>query len=303
MQCISHKKLSWVLIEDPKAEDISFVQGEFKLHPLVIGKLTIPLYRPQFSEHDGYLFVVLHFPVFTKTGRFKEVGEVDVLINEKFVVTVCSNDDSPVSYFFRQLQRNIEGSKKYFEYGPLYLLLILIAQLLQSYFPFLDRLAQETEQLENDLFDEKENKTLKDITLLQRDILDVRRVIKPQLPIFRDVFAREEIRKNKFFDLYADDIIATNIQIWNTLENYWETVNALHRTNNTLISYKLNKIINVLTAFSVCLLPVNLIAFIFGMNVANVPPAFHDIRTILAIMSLTLGATALMLYLMMKRKG
>ena len=47
MQSISHKSFSWVLIEDPKVEDISFVQGEFKLHPLIIGKLTIPLYRPQ----------------------------------------------------------------------------------------------------------------------------------------------------------------------------------------------------------------------------------------------------------------
>jgi len=302
MQSISHKNLSWILIEDPKAEDISFVQEEFKLHPLVIGKLTIPLYRPQFTEHDGYLFMVLHFPIFTKTGRFKEVGEVDILINKKFIVTVCSAEDSPISHFFMQCQRNIEASKKYFQNGPLYLLLIMIAQLLQSYFPFLDRLAEETDQLENDLFNEKENKTLKDITLLQRDILDVRRVIKPQLPIYRSIFGREEVKDSKFLDLYAQDIVATNIQIWNTLENYWETVQALHRTNNTLISYKLNKIINILTAFSVSFLPATLLASIFGMNV-EVSPFFNDIRVILAIMFSMMGFTALSLFLLMKRKG
>lgn len=302
MQCISHKKLSWVLIEDPKAEDISFVQGEFKLHPLVIGKLTIPLYRPQFSEHDGYIFMALHFPVFTKTGRFKEVGEVDVLINDKFVVTVCPNEDTPIGNFFRQLQRNIEASGKYFQNGPFYLLLILIAHLLQSYFPFLDRLAQETEDLERDLFDEKENKTLKDITLLQRDILDVRRVIKPQLQIFRSIFAKDEIRQNNFLDLYAQDIVATNIQIWNTLENYWETVNALHRTNNTLISYKLNRIINILTAFSVSFLPATLLASIFGMSV-DIPPIFHNFKIALAIIFFFMGFTAFTLMIIMKRRG
>jgi len=302
MQSISHKHLSWVSIEEPKAEDISFIQGEFKLHPLIVGKLTIPLYRPQFSEHDGYIFIAIHFPVFTKTGRFREVGEVDILINDKFLVTVCSHEQSPISYFFAQCQRNIEASKKYFQHGPLYLLLILIAQLLHSYFPFLDRLAQETEGLERDLFDEKESKTLKEITLLQRDILDVRRVIKPQLPIFRSVFSKEEIKSNKFFDLYAQDIVATNIQIWNTLENYWETVNALHRTNNTLISYKLNKIINILTAFSACFLPATLIASIFGMNI-KLPEFFMDIRIVLLIMFLLMGMTAFSLYLIMKRKG
>lgn len=302
MQCISHKKLSWIHIEDPKAEDISFVQGEFKLHPLVIGKLTIPLYRPQFSEHDGYLFMVLHFPIFTKTGRFQEVGEIDVLINEKFIVTVCTNGDSPVSYFFNQLQRNIEASKKYFQNGPLYLLLVMIAQILQGYFPFLDRLAQETEQLENDLFDEKENKTLKDITLLQRDILDVRRVIKPQLPVFRSIFGKEDIHSNKFLQLYAQDIVATNIQIWNTLENYWETVNALHRTNNTLISYKLNKIINILTASSITIFTATLVATIFGTNV-EISPIFHDIRVVLSTIFLSMGITAFALFILMRRKG
>ena len=302
MQAISHKKLSWVLIEDPKAEDISFVQSEFKLHPLIIGKLTIPVYRPQFSEHDGYLFIVMHFPIFSKTGRFREVGEVDILINEKFIVTVCSHEDSPISYFFEQCQRNLEASRKYFEQGPLYLLMIVIAQMLHSYFPFLDRLAQETAKLENDLFNERENRTLKEITLLQRDILDVRRVIKPQLPIIRSIFGKDEIKNNKNLEFYAQDIVATNIQIWNTLENYWETVNALHRTNNTLISYKLNKIINILTAFSVSLLPATLIASIFGMNV-QVSPVFNDIRIILAIMFLVMGTTAFILFVVMKKKG
>jgi magnesium transporter len=300
MQSISHKKFSWVLIEDPKAEDISFVQDEFKLHPLIIGKLTIPLYRPQFSQHDGYTFLVVHYPLFTKTGRFREMGEIDILMNDKFVVTVCGNDESPISHFFIRCQKNIEASKKYFQNGPYYLLLILIAQLLQSYFPFLDHLAEETDQLENDLFNEKENKTLKDITLLQRDILDVRRVIKPQLPILRSVFNEDDVKKNKYLDLYAQDIVATNIQIWNTLENFWETVQALHRTNNTLISYKLNKILNILTAFWASFMPATLIASIFGMNV-QIP--ITDFRMVLIIMFLAMGVTAFSLFLLMKRKG
>lgn len=302
MQSISHKRLSWALIEEPKAEDISFVQSEFKLHPLIIGKLTMPLYRPQYSEYDGYLFIVLHFPVFDKAGRFREVGEVDMLINDKFVVTLCSQEESPVAHFFYDCQRNREASKKYFHQGPLYLLMILIVQLLHSYYPFLDRLARETEGIENDLFNERENKTLREITLLQRDILDVRRVIKPQLPIFRSIFSREGIKGNKTLEFYAQDILATNIQIWNTLENYWETVNALHRTNNTLISYKLNKVITILTAFSISFLPANLIINIFGMNVPFMSPLFKDVRVILALMMLSVGAMSFLLYLIMRKR-
>lgn len=302
MQSISHKELTWVLIEDPKAEDISFVQSEFNPHPLVIGKLTMPIYRPQYTENDNYLFIVLHFPIFSKNGSFREVGEVDFLLNRKFLVTVCSHEDSPLSFLFSRCQKNLEASKKYFQKGPHYLLLIIIAQLLNSYFPFLDRLAKETDGVERDLFNERESKTLKVITLLQRDILDVRRVLKPQLPIFRTIISKDKISSDHFLNIYGQDIVANNIQIWNTLENYWETVNALHRTNNTLISYKLNKIINILTAFSISFLPATLIASFFGMNV-NIPKPVDDYRVILAFMFLMMGVTALFLYILMRRKG
>jgi len=91
------------------------------------------------------------------------------------------------------------------------------------------------------------------------------------------------------------------VQIWNNLENYWETANALHGTNNTLLSYKLNRVIYILTAFSVCFLPVNLIAFIFGMNAANFPPVFHKIQVILSMMAGVMLITALFLVILMKR--
>ncbi len=302
MQSISHKNLSWIFIEEPKAEDISFIQGEFQLHPLIIGKLTIPIYRPQYSEHEGYFFAVFHFPIFNKDGGFHEIGEVDILVNNKFVVTVCSHENSPLDFFFNQCQKNIEASRKYFEKGPFYLLFIIIAQILHSYYPFLDRLAQETERIETDLFNERENRTLKSITLLQRDILDVRRVIKPQLPVFRSIFAKEEVSRNDFLRIYAQDIVATNIQIWNTLENYWETVNALHRTNNTLISYKLNKIINILTAFSISFLPATLLASFMGMNVI-IPHPFDDYRVILTFMLFLMSSTAIFALILIKRKS
>ena len=73
MQSISHNNLTWILIEDPKAEDISFIQGEFNLHPVIIGKLTVPVYRPQLTEHGDYLFAVFHYPIFIKSGNYKGV--------------------------------------------------------------------------------------------------------------------------------------------------------------------------------------------------------------------------------------
>ena len=54
------------------------------------------------------------------------------------------------------------------------------------------------------------------------------------------------------------------------LENYKEVVEALESTNEAVLSHRLNDTFRVLTAISVIVLPLTLIASIWGMN-TNVP--------------------------------
>ena len=51
------------------------------------------------------------------------------------------------------------------------------------------------------------------------------------------------------------------------LENYKEVVEALESTNESVISHRVNDILRVLTSISVIVLPLTLIASVWGMNV------------------------------------
>ena len=68
-------------------------------------------------------------------------------------------------------------------------------------------------------------------------------------------------------EIYFDDISDAAERIWDTLENYKEVVEALESTNESVLSHKLNDSFRILTAASVILLPLTLIASIYGMNV------------------------------------
>jgi magnesium transporter len=56
-------------------------------------------------------------------------------------------------------------------------------------------------------------------------------------------------------------------RIWDLLDNYKEVVEALEATNESAISHRQNDVLRVLTVFSAVLLPLTLLASIFGMNV------------------------------------
>ena len=68
-------------------------------------------------------------------------------------------------------------------------------------------------------------------------------------------------------DIYFDDITDAAERIWDILENYKEVAEALEDSNESVLSHRLNESLRVLTAFSVALLPLTLVACIFGMNV------------------------------------
>ena len=85
--------------------------------------------------------------------------------------------------------------------------------------------------------------------------------------MLRDLERTKQVYLAEDHELYFDDVHDASERIWDMLENYKEVVEALEETNESVISHRLNDILRVLTAFSVVILPLTLIASIWGMNV------------------------------------
>ena len=77
-------------------------------------------------------------------------------------------------------------------------------------------------------------------------------MIRPQRTVLRDL----ENAKSKFLapeddlEIYFDDIVDAHERIWDMLENYKEVVDALHETNESVISHRVNEVLRVLTSFA-----------------------------------------------------
>jgi magnesium transporter len=94
-----------------------------------------------------------------------------------------------------------------------------------------------------------------------------RKIIRPQRPVLRDLERTKQRYLAEDLEIYFDDVVDASERIWDMLENYKEVVEALEDTNESVISHRVNDVLRVLTAFSVVILPLTLIASIWGMNV------------------------------------
>ena len=71
------------------------------------------------------------------------------------------------------------------------------------------------------------------------------------------------------------DLVETSKENWDELVGYRSTIDALHGTNESLISFRVNEIMKALTIFAVIVFPLTLFAAIFGMNTSGGMPLLH----------------------------
>ena len=141
----------------------------------------------------------------------------------------------------------------------------------------LRKIGNKLDALEDDIFEGRAEEVVRDISNVKQEIINFRKVIRPQRPVLRDL---EKVKQRYLatdldLEIYFDDIVDAHERIWDMLENYKEVAEALEETNESVISHRLNDILRVLTSISVIVLPLTLIASIWGMNVGSPARAQH----------------------------
>ena len=131
----------------------------------------------------------------------------------------------------------------------------------------LRKIGNKLERMEEEIFEGKAEEVVRDLSNSKQEIINFRKIIRPQRAVLRDLERTKQRYLAEEMEVYFDDIVDASERIWDMLENYKEVVEALEDTNESVLSHRVNEVLRVLTAFSVIILPLTLLASIFGMNV------------------------------------
>jgi magnesium transporter len=294
VRSIANGKLTWFYIERPTSDEVQFLAQRFQFHPLDLDDVLSRIQRPKMDEYEDYLFMVLHFPVFDKQNRITRPSEMDIFIGENYVVTVhCSGDLKPLAKFFQECETDKESRERYLGRSSGFLLYHILDRMVNSCFPILDKLTQNIDDVEDIILTKPVPETVREISLIRRDLISFRRVIHPQIAVI-ETLEREEY---PFFkedqEIYFGDIADHIRKIWDGLEDCKEVIDGLADTSNWLTSHRIQEIMRILTIIMGLLAPPTLIASIYGMNIP-LPGGVNTgsllpLGILLALMAITAG--------------
>jgi magnesium transporter len=259
--------LRWVHIERPRSVDQAWLEERFEFHPLDYEDVFSRNQRPKVDEYPEYLFVVLHFPRYDKTVSRLNAAELDVFIGPDFVITLPNEPLQPIEYLFERCRANEELREQLFSKGSGYLLYKILDDCIDACFPMLRKMGNKLERIEEEIFEGRSEEVVRDLSNVKQEIINFRKIVRPQRATFRDLERTKARYIPDHLDIYFDDLNDASERIWDMLENFKEVVEGLESTNESVLAHRGNQVFRVLTAFSVIMLPLTLIASIWGMNV------------------------------------
>src|SRR5919112_699879 len=233
--------LRWINIERPRQIDRAWIEERFDFHPLDYEDVFSRNQRPKVDEYDDYLFIVLHFPRYDKAVSRLNAAEVDLFVGPDYLITLPNEPLQPIRYLFERCRGNEELRESLFSKGPGYLLYKIVDDSVDASFPMLAKMGNKLEQIEEEIFEGKGAEVVRDISNVKQEIINFRKVVRPQRTAFRDLERNKARYLAEDLDIYFEDIIDACERVWDLLENYKEIVEALEATNESAIAHRTNE--------------------------------------------------------------
>lgn len=293
------KNFIWLDIEKPTKEKLNEITKKYNLYKLDIEDCLVVTEKPKLVEHYGYLFLTVKYPLYLIEEKETSFEELEIFVGKDYLLTFHSGKIPFYLDFLKSLTIN-DIEKSYPNVGNL--LYAILRELHISYFPLLEKLSNEMAEIQRNIFQGREKEMVKKIAIVYRNILDFKKIVRPQVEVMEKLEKRLSFfePKEKMANL-LEDLTEKATEVWTALKSISEVTLGLERTNDALIQHKTNEIVIILTIFSVIILPLTFIVSIYGMNIPWMP-AIHSPYAFWIICGIMVVITVAMLAYFKKRK-
>lgn len=257
---------TWLDLSHPSPEELDILISTFGFHPLTVADCHRPPSRPGLAQYGDYVFITLQ--CVSQRPQIKSLTTfLNIFFGPHYIVTIHEEKLD----FLERLWSSYHINPSLFRKGTDYLLYSLLEDLTSEFFLFFDRLEDKIEEIEEELFRRPGRKVLNQIFLFRRQAIRLRKSLGPQRDVV-DLLCHPEFplvkKENRVFFL---DIYNEYLRLVDHIDTLHELIGSALEIYLSLISNRLNEVMKVLTLVTTIMMPLSLIAGIYGMNFQYMP--------------------------------
>ncbi len=233
--------ITWHRLVEPTGSELAAVARDVPMEAADAALLGESLTRAALVTRPKYELLRVEVPVFDRKIRASFGVALDCIVLEDHLITLQARPIPVLEKLVDGLERQPEQDLGVTLTGPNDLLKYLLRQIHHGTLRKLDRLYKYIDIAEDAVFQGNERKMVEEISLLMRDVGDLRKIIRPQRRLFQGTPWQE--------------LTQDMGKVWDGLETLQESVLQLANTNSTLLQHKENELLRLLAIYSALVVP------------------------------------------------
>jgi magnesium transporter len=256
----------WVALKDPDAAELDEMQKQFGLHDLAVEDAHHGHQRPKIEEYGESLFVVLH--IIETEGDELKVGEADIFVGSKYVLSVRRQAERG----FTDVRALCEREPELLRHGPAYVLYALMDAVVDRYFPVLDELETELEEIEEHIFASQTTRAnIEALYNFRRKLNTLKHATEPLLGVTGRLYAGRVPQLVTGLQEYFRDVYDHLLRLNQSIDNLHDMATTGVTVSLSLITIQENEVTKRLASYAALVAVPTMIAGVYGMNFQHMP--------------------------------
>ncbi|MDI3341585.1 MAG: magnesium/cobalt transporter CorA [Sphaerobacter sp.] len=262
--------LLWIDLRDPTPADFDLLAREFGFHPLALEDAAQRHERPKLDEYEHFLFIVFYAVRLLKESWQFATQEISLFVGQNYLVTVHAGEVPEVDAVIRRWKDYTDQVQSQ---RVAVLLYALLDAIVDCYFPVLDAIAERADVVEDAIFSGRDGAALNQIFTLRKELMALRRVLAPERDLMSILTRRDIELLGPDTAVFFQDVYDHVLRVTDAIDTYRDLLASALEAYLSVISNDLNQVMRTLTAWSIILMSLALIAGIYGMNYRLIPPS------------------------------
>lgn len=262
----------WLGLLEPDEQQMVDIARAYEVHELIVEDAVAAHQRPKLERYGDQLFFVVRSVFYNGHDSMKdareiiETGEVQMIMGPDFIITVRHSQRSTIS----GLRKRIDEAPDDIALGPQSVAWYIADSIVDDYLRIVAELADDVDQLENQVFTPDSRFEIEHIYMLKREILEMRHSIDPLVPALKVLVSNMDL-VSKPIRSYFRDVLDHELVAVDMTASYDERLSALIDAGAAKISLQQNSDMRKISAWvGMAALP-TMVAGIYGMNFDNMP--------------------------------
>lgn len=256
----------WVALRDPTESELKQMQDQFGLHELAVEDALHGYQRPKVEEYGDSLFCVMH--TIEMNGDELLVGELAVFAEDRYVLSVRNRSHQG----FGDVRERCEHEPHLLKKGAAFVLYALIDAVVDRYFPVIDTLESELEDVEENIFTKgSERANIERLYELKRRVTILRHAVVPLMEAVGKLYGGRVPRLCLNTQEYFRDVYDHLCRINASIDYIRDTISTAIQVNLSMVTIDESEVNKRLAAWAAIFAVATAFVGVWGMNFEHMP--------------------------------